>query len=82
MHAASRRQTPSPVLTHTPSPHLEEVKPREDLERAYTPEPEETHMLTFFKKDLPKSLILIASIIGLEICLYFASINHYFGLGR
>jgi len=35
-------------------------------------------MLIYFKKDFRKSLILITGIIGLEICLYFATINQYF----
>lgn len=37
---------------------------------------EELHMRTFFLTDFRKSMVFITAIIALEICLYFASINH------
>ncbi len=40
--------------------------------------PDTENVSFFFKKDFRKSLFLIAAIIGLEICLYFATINQYF----
>jgi hypothetical protein len=36
------------------------------------------NLLAYFKQDFRKSLLLTILIIGLEICLYFVSINQYF----
>jgi len=42
---------------------------------------EEQQTVSWFKKDLSKSLIIILIIVTLEFFLYFASINHYFSFG-
>lgn len=43
---------------------------------------QEEQTVTWFKKDLTRSLIIIVLIVTLEFFLYFASINHYFSFGR
>jgi len=62
----------APSVSSFSRPVIQQVSPK------VNPRPNTENMLVYFKKDFRKSLILIAGIIGLEICLYFATINQYF----
>jgi len=59
------------------------VSPSQPLPtRNVTPQENDFLIISYFKSDFTKSLILIAAVIALEISLYFANINNYFKLGR
>ncbi len=83
IHAALRRE----ALRQKPD-HSDKVRsvsqqiapPEEALVKALTPE--ESQSVSFFKSDFKRSLLFIILIIGLEISLYFASINQYLKLGE
>ncbi len=83
MHAALRR-TSFQNLPSQPLPERvsKQALPEEKEVTSIYPTSEDDRIIRFFQTDLKRSLFFIALIIGLEISLYFASINHYFGLGR
>lgn len=72
------------LLSPTPVPTLQEKIPEAPPEKKPVIKETDSDISAtlYFKKDLKKSLLLIAIVITLEIFLYFATINNYLKLGR